>query len=768
MKNSRGFRYIFISMISIGALVTIGQVLVLREFLVIFYGNELSIGIILAIWLLWGGLGSIAAGKVCIKRVPKTSFFEFTALVLSLLLPITILAIRYSRILWGIIPGEIIDPLRMLQIASFLLFPFCVTSGILFVLANHFAKSIFPRTPISTLYMAEAMGAGAGGIVFHFFLLPHLLVLSIASITAIQLTMVSFLFFVKTKKTHRPLRPFLYSIILLVLAIALIRPSQVDMLTRKWEWPKSRILASDDSIYNNIIVTKEKKQISFFTNGLWYFSTNDEQSAEEAVHLAMLENARPEKVLILGSTLSGVAKEVLKHPSVKHLEMVELDPDILALARKYLPHTYLEPLDDPRVKFYLADARNFLIKRKPGYFDVIIMIQPDPLNALISRFYTVEFFTRVKKVLTDNGVFAFRLTGAENMLGQEMATYLASLFWTARKVFPDVLVIPGENTRFFCSPHKGILASDTSILQKRLISRHLRLRYIRSDSLMVMFNPFKIGYVASLFDDLKKKTTLNYDFRPRCYFDDIVVWSRQYSKRLVVSLKSISTMNRGVLFSATALIMLLLFYIVPALLDRNREKTAAIYFSTAVVGFSHITIEIVLILSFQIFYGFLYRQLGLLVGAFMAGLALGTFSGEQFFRQNPQTRINLSFVQFLLLAVISIISCSLLLFHQYVAFLKNIPDWFLFPSLAFTTGVVGGLQFPMASNALDSKKVDVEKAAGNLYGYDLAGSALGCIVTSIVLLPLLGIPRTLLFLAILSVITIVILFCNPSTSIQDG
>ena len=446
---------------------------------------------------------------------------------------------------------------------------------------------------------------------------------------------------------------------------------------------------------------------------------------------------------------------------------MELDPDIVSLAGRCLPEEYLAPLKDRRVSLNITDARNFLKRLQPRSFDVIIMIQPDPVNALISRFYTVEFFEEVRRLLADTGVFSFRLTGAENMLGSEMASYLASLYWTARRVYPDVVVIPGENTRFFCSPGKGNLTTDPSVLENRLLTRRLKVLYVRPDSLDVIFNPFKVGYVLSLFQNLKKTSVLNYDFRPRCYFDDMLVWSKQYGQKLVLLLKLISRTRTSLVFSGV-LSLVMVFYLFPALSGSSGENTPGVYFSTAVVGFSHITIEIVLVLAFQVFYGFLYRQLGLLVGVFMAGLALGTWWGEKFLRKKAQTTFNLVLIQLLLLFILALTLAVLSVFHKHPYTLSRLPDCLIFPSMAGMTGVVGGLQFPCASGVLQVQKVEIEKAAGNLYGYDLAGSAVGCVITSIVLIPLYGIPKTLAFLAILSTLTIIVLLLDRSARSKNG
>ncbi len=704
-------------------------------------------------------------GKICERHRFQTGFIESGLLALALLLTFTILAIRYSRILWGIIPGEIISPAKMLQISAFLLLPFCLVSGALFVLANHFAKHLFHGTPISTLYMAEATGAAVGGLLLHFFLLPNFLVLTIASITGIHLCITGFVIRQINREKIRLTEILSYSITFCLLFLSLFYSSFLDMSSRRWEWPKSHLLASDDSIFSNIVVTTENKQVSFFTNSLWYFSSNDRQSAEEAIHLAMLEHPNPVNVLILGSSFSGVANEALKHPSVESLDLVELDPDIVALSRRFLPPRYLKPFNDPRVTLHITDARNFLRRCPAEAYDVIIMIEPDPVNALISKYYTAEFFSEVRTHLRNQGVFSFRLTGSENMLGTDMATYLTSAYWTARKVFDQVICIPGENTRFICSPQKGRLTADPSKLEDRLLIRHLHLLYVRSDSIQVMFNPFKISYITSLFDELRTMAVLNHDFRPRCYYDDIVVWSKQYGEKLARLLKYTSNLHPGYTFFIFITLFFSLFLLIPRLFGgRSSKESNRICFSTAVVGFSHITIEIILILSFQIFYGFLYRQLGLLVGSFMAGLAAGTWIGDRSPAKNQGSTRSLCWVQCLMLTILVIIYFVLKLSQHHSFIFTTLPDWFLFPFIAALTGIIGGLQFPWASAVLSGEKMKIEKAAGYLYGYDLAGSAAGCIIASIFLIPLYGIPYTLLFLGILGLFTMVILVPNRSIS----
>ncbi len=180
------------------------------------------------------------------------------------------------------------------------------------------------------------------------------------------------------------------------------------------------------------------------------------------------------------------------------------------------------------------------------------------------------------------------------------------------------------------------------------------------------------------------------------------------------------------------------------------------------MGFTHITLEIVLILGFQILYGFLYKQLGLLVGSFMAGLALGTYWGERknISTQNP--RLDLVFLQSFFILFAFVLFLLFKTFGTRASIWTQMPDWLVFPGLAAFTGIIGGLQIPWAVKVLALEGVPMEKSAGYLYGYDLGGSAAGCMLASIILLPLYGIGLTLLFLGMVSTAAIVLLLLEIS------
>ena len=156
-----------------GFAASIGQILVIRELLVIFYGNELSTGLILACWLLCTAAGSGLTGRICRKKPPDFRVLLAGFAVFCAALPATIVWIRAARAFWSIPSGELLSPGMMLVIGFCATAPVCFLSGGLFAVAWELCRAGAKGEERSiSVYLAESLGAGAGGLVFYFILLP--------------------------------------------------------------------------------------------------------------------------------------------------------------------------------------------------------------------------------------------------------------------------------------------------------------------------------------------------------------------------------------------------------------------------------------------------------------------------------------------------------------------------------------------------------------------------------------------------------------------
>jgi spermidine synthase len=125
---------------------------------------------------------------------------------------------------------------------------------------------------------------------------------------------------------------------------------------------------------------------------------------ETLVHPAMLCNPEPKQVFIGGGGEGGTLREVLAHRSVEQATMVDLDPEVVELCRKYLPNHHKGSFDDPRTNLVHEDARGYL-QNTSSFYDVIILDLVDPLEGgTAALLYTQEFYSIAKARLNPGGV----------------------------------------------------------------------------------------------------------------------------------------------------------------------------------------------------------------------------------------------------------------------------------------------------------------------------------------------------------------------------
>ncbi|WP_052307742.1 spermine/spermidine synthase domain-containing protein [Bacillus timonensis] len=166
----------------------------------------------------------------------------------------------------------------------------------------------------------------------------------------------------------------------------------------------SKEIYNRKSLYQDIVIL-EVPDIRMYLDEQLQFSSVDEKFYHEAlVHPAMFSLSNCSNVLILGGGDGFALREVLKYPEVKHVDLVELDPMVIKLA-KSSPIVKLNKgsLKDKRVHIHEMDAQDFFSNDTPLY-QLIIVDFPDPQNDDISKLYTKEFFSRISQYLDKDGI----------------------------------------------------------------------------------------------------------------------------------------------------------------------------------------------------------------------------------------------------------------------------------------------------------------------------------------------------------------------------
>jgi spermidine synthase len=200
-------------------------------------------------------------------------------------------------------------------------------------------------------------------------------------------------------------------------------------------------------------------------------SETDEFIYHEAlVHPAMLISDSPERILIAGGGEGAAAREILKHPSVSDVAIVDLDEFAVALCKQYLPEWHMGAFLDKRVRVFHEDAREFI--EKSDNFDVIIIDLPEPSESGPAlMLYTKEFYESVYKCLGEGGVMT---TQATSTAVNNFKAFTA-ITNTIKKVFPYVSPYTANVPSFF-APWGFVMASkkkDISSLSREYIEKRL-------------------------------------------------------------------------------------------------------------------------------------------------------------------------------------------------------------------------------------------------------------------------------------------------------
>lgn len=139
-------------------------------------------------------------------------------------------------------------------------------------------------------------------------------------------------------------------------------------------------------------------------DGVIQTSVRDEFIYHEMLaHVPLFTHPKPERVLVIGGGDGGTVREVLKHPSVRHVHLVEIDERVIEVSREYLPEISCG-LSDRRVKITVGDGVEYMSQVKAGY-DVILVDAPDPAGPAEGLF-TLDFYKDARRALRKDGVLS--------------------------------------------------------------------------------------------------------------------------------------------------------------------------------------------------------------------------------------------------------------------------------------------------------------------------------------------------------------------------
>jgi spermidine synthase len=739
----------------------VAQILLLRELLIVFSGNELSIGVILANWLILGAFGSYIVGRRADRSKYTLEAFSVLTVVFSLSLFIAIYLTRILKGVMGISIGESIGFLPMLYSSFLILAAVSILQGALFTYSCRI-YSLFstPGTAsVGRVYVYETVGTIIGGIACTWLLIPYFNSFQAATGLALLNFVVCLVLLAPFWKTG-----LFQKTILTVLSVLIVSSGyslfagQADKphhYSIQAQWKNQNIVHYQNSQYGNTCVLENEGQYSFFLDGIPNLITPipDIPSVEEFVHLALLAHPEPAKLLILSGGAGGMINEALKHPSIEVIEYVELDPLLLDLFRSFPTALTESELNDRRVKIKHVDGR-LLLNQTQNKYDVIFVGIQEPSSLQANRFFTKEFFAFVKERLNKGGILVLGLPGSLTYVNDELRNLNSCIFNTLDSVFSHIRVIPGDGRNLFLSSDsREITQIDKIQIIERLGQRNIAAQAIVPWHIEKKLHPGWQDWFSRFVEGGSQK--LNSDFTPLGVFYSVAHWNAVFAP----SLRGIYSQFERITLSSVVILVGILLLLYFLFRPRNRQLIqGSITLSIVTTGFAGMMFDLMIIFTFQSMYGYVFSWIGILVASFMAGAA-----GGALLITTIQERIknHLTIFRITELAIIGFSIAFPLVFLAMPSYPGDAEALLffkaLFLTLSFISGFLTGSQFPLANKLYLKKSGSLSETAGWLYAADLLGGWFGGIIGAVVLLPVLGLAGTCLTVALVKLTSFTVL-----------
>jgi spermidine synthase len=296
----------------------------------------------------------------------------------------------------------------------------------------------------------------------------------------------------------------------------------------------------------------------------------------------------------------------------------------------------------------------------------------------------------------------------------------STLVQTLKTAFRNVLILPGQRNYFLASDSSLSLEIAVLIAGRGISNLYVNSWYLDENSLKE-----RSEYIHSHLDE---NAQVNSDFKPVAFFQQLRYWTSMFEWNML----------------AAGIVILVLLFLIFFSLNR-------ISLGLFTGGFTASSLELLILISFQVIYGYVFLATGIILALFMAGIALGAISSKRMFPFPSEKK----YIH---------IQVSLALFSlgfPFIILALNLPGipvimvQVVFLLLTLILSFITGLEFSLAS-ALGSKDITLKMSTN--YSADLFGSAIGAIVTTLILLPFLGIVTSCLILVAMNLFSAGFLF----------
>ena len=672
------------------------QALFLREILSVFFGNEFSIGITLALWLLGGGIGSYIFRK---KYYSHALLYLCFTIFQNFFVLGAIFFIRISRIFLGVLPGQSFSLSGFFLIIFLFSFSAGFLEGARFVTATFFYKN---EVNGGKVYGFEGIGALLGGLCFPLFLMSGISPFYLIFIFGL-LNLLSLVFF--------PERVKVKNFIIGAWVILSFFSSLIEKKSLSTQWQPFTVIESFYSLYGNLTIISQKEEIILMRDGIPEVSNQpDSYFMKNLSFFSLTFHPHPQKILLFGNP--EVVSELLKYP-LDEIHFLEIDPQYISLIKKYFVKK-----EEKNLIFHAADPYSFLMETEEK-FDVVIFGRTLPLSLKENRLFTGEFLSLVTKCLRKNGIICLSLPGSYDYMGENLLYLHGSIYKTFKEKFPYEKII-------FTYPLIYLFSG--SDLQKINVEFLIDSDFFNSSYLLRVLNPYRESYFKKLL--LSRASLPNSNFSSAAIYYGFSYWFSTFHPKLGNFILNVfSTLLNLKKFIYLLFLFFFILWMIPT------KERSILYLLSFTNGFLSLSFEMLLLFLFQIHFGYLYFQISILIGIFMAGLSIGgLLSGVKKMKK-----------KYLFLSEIFHFGFYFLIFIS-VFYFKGLPlSFFIFCLLI--SGFFIGWEFGILTFILKKDKMSEE--IGRVYSLDLIGALLGCVFLPFFILPVFGIAGCFFLFALI-------------------
>lgn len=787
---------------------TINQIIFLREFYVSGGGNELFIAVVFAVWLLGVTCGGIKAGMGRGTKAENVSDEQSASRTLFLInlqaviAIVTVFLIQGVRVFFRVEAGAPF-PLFKLMISSIVfIMPYSFLVGFLFARMCSLAEEISgdgarmdssrDADSIGFVYTLESLGSAFGGALASLFLIGRFSSVGIVVLCLAALILPQRHLYWRLKKAGRfphIKSPFIEitGIVSIIIIIMYLTPigSLFDRISMDLRWRSLgagfKFIASKDTPYQRLELASDQNQYSLFSNGEYVNSFPDPYDASLRANFYMTLHHDPKAILIIGSGDEELLPFIQKYnPTV--VTYIDCDPNLQGFIDEYLSSDVQEAMKKAEIihtdgRLYIWSLAERRRNGMTGGYDIVLLSLPEPSTIASGRFYTVEFYRNVREILNDDGLLLTSVSSAENYFGNTVLDYSGSVYKSLKMVFPEVLPSPGAKALLVAAKNKGVATLDADVLSRRFASKMKDDEYFTKYHFMTILEPNQTKLTQEAYDNLPAGIPINTDLKPVSIFYNLILWAKMMGSeadRFLIFFKRLGFWGISLPF--------LIFIILSVLLGlyHAKKSTSLRFVKTGAIlilittGFFMMASEMVAIYMYQKNFGNLYQKIGLLISAFMIGLAAGGYSGTQ--KKIPDLN---SARRVLLRSEIEIITLLIIssVFFRYEEHLRNWVSSLCVESIYFAflliVGFLGGRQFPYIGKTLkllvlpddsQNKKNSTPLAAGLVEFADHFGAAAGALFTGVIFLPILGVVDTVLLLMLIKIAGFSFLFVSNNKS----